>query len=295
MFKLFSECWRMIERWEKWNRMKNLKCSAQTSLSILSKKHDDHEWSFCWRNLWQTVVSRMMMKRRILMMSLSQDLQRHRKNNNWELVRCQINKAELFLIFKWLNSFIENQCKIACEDQKRHEERLMTTRITMMKTMMKKKMKKTEKFWTRMMQLTSWMRTLTKLFILWAKFIWIKICSSYRLCQQLKEKFDLCLKKLIMNSWKLIVQHVLAHHHLHCKAHVFSKINKSFDFKSSSSDCIKEAWSSFYLIIFIFWMISLIWFFQSWWLQTLQRIVLLSELNFTFNWLHSMILCSQSF
>ena len=61
-----------------------------------------------------------------------------------------------------------------------------------------------------------------------------------------------------MNDQKFIVQHVLACCHLHCKVHVFNKINKSLDFKLSSFDYIKEAWSFFYLIIFIFWMISLI-------------------------------------
>lgn len=156
-------------------------------------------------------------------------------------------------------------------------------------------MKKIEKLWMRMMQWTSWMKVLTKLFILWVKFIQIRICSSFKLCQQFKEEFNLCLKNSIMNSWKFIVQYVLAYHHLHCKAYVFIKINKSLDFKLSSSDCIKKAWSSFYLIIFIFWMIFLIWFFQSWWLQTLQHIILLSELNFTFDWLYSMILSSQFF
>ncbi len=162
-----------------------------------------------------------MTKRRISMMSLSQDLQRHRKNNNWELVRCQIDRAELFLSFKRLDSFIENRCKIACEDRKRREERLMTARITMTKTMMKKKMKKTEKLWTRMMQSTSWMRALTKLFILCAKLVQIRVRSSLRLCRQLEEEFDLCLKKSIMNDRELTVQRVLARHHLHRKVHVF--------------------------------------------------------------------------
>ncbi len=174
--------------------MENLKRSARTSLSLLSKKHDGHEWSPRLRNLWQTVVLRMTTKGRILMMSLLQDLRRHRKNNNWGLVRCQIDRAELFLIFKRLDSFIKNRCKIACEDRKRREERLMTARITTMKTMMKKKMKETGKLWTRMMQRTPRMRALTKLFVLWAKFIRIRVRSSLRLCRQLEEGFGLCLK-----------------------------------------------------------------------------------------------------
>ncbi len=98
-----------------------------------------------------------------------------------------------------------------------------------------------------------------------------------------------------MDSWELTVQRVLARRHLHRKAHVFSRINKSSDSESSSSDCIKEAWSSFYLIIFAFWMISLIWSFQPWRSQTLQRIMSLPELNFTFDRSHSMILCPRSF
>lgn len=86
----------MIKRWERWKKVENLKCSAWTSLSLLSKKHDDHEWSSHLRNSWQTIVLRMMKKRITLIMLLLQDLQHQRKNNNWKLVRCQINRVKLF-------------------------------------------------------------------------------------------------------------------------------------------------------------------------------------------------------
>ncbi len=185
----------MIERWERWKRVENLKHSAWTSLSLLSKKHDDHEWSFHLRNLWWTIVLKMTKKRITLIMSSLQDLQRQRKKNSWELIRCQIDRVKLFWVFKWLDSFIKNQWKIACEYQKRREERSMTVRITTMKMMMKKKkMKKTETLWTRIMQRIIQTRALMKLCILCAKFIWIKVRSSYRLCWQLEEEFDLELK-----------------------------------------------------------------------------------------------------